>query len=98
MATFDIHQHGDDYLLNVQPDLLNGLNTAVMVPLLALKRAPEPMGRLNPILEIDGQRYSMVTQYMAATPLKRLGPVAGNLMMTHHDQIRSALDMVFLGF
>lgn len=98
MATFDIYRHGDGYVLDVQSDLLDGLNTALMVPLMPLEAAPKPMGRLNPVFDIGGRRYSMLTQYMAATPIKGLGPVAGNLKLAHYDQIRSALDMIFLGF
>lgn len=98
MATFDIHRHGDGYVLNVQSNLLDGLNTVLMVPLMPLEVAPKPMGRLNPVFDIGERRYSMVTQYMAATPMRGLGPVAGNLELAHYDQIRSALDMIFLGF
>lgn len=98
MATFDIHRAGDGYLLNVQTDLLDGLNTVLVVPLMPIERAPLPMGRLNPVFELAGKRYSMVTQYMASTPIRQLGPLSGNLKFSHYDKIKSALDMIFLGF
>lgn len=40
----------------------------------------------------------MVTQYMAATPMKALGRPVGNLKFTSYDQIKTAIDMIFLGF
>jgi toxin CcdB len=98
VATFDIHRSGDGYLLNVQSDLLDGLNTVLAVPLMPIERAPLPMGRLNPVIELAGDRYSMVTQYMASTPIRELGPLAGSLKFSHYDKIKSALDMIFLGF
>lgn len=98
MAIFDIYQYGEGYVLNVQSDLVHGLTTVLMVPLLPLEKAPKPMGRLNPIFELGGRRYSMVTQFMAATQLRGLGAPSGNLKLAHYDEIRSALDMIFLGF
>ena len=98
MSIFDIYQYGEGYVLNVQSDLVHGLTTGLMVPLLPLEKAPKPMGRLNPIFELGGRRYSMVTQFMAATQLRGLGAPSGNLKFAHYDEIRSALDMIFLGF
>lgn len=45
------------YLLNVQPDLLNGLTTRVVVPL----ATPETVGNkpaqyLNPVFVVDGRK------------------------------------------
>lgn len=98
MATFDIYRSDRGYLLDVQSDLLDGLNTVLIVPLVPLDVAPIPIGRLNPVLEIAGDRYSMVTQYMAATPIKALGRPVGNLKFASYDQIKAALDMILLGF
>ena len=54
MARFDVHAYpsGDGYLLDVQADLLDHLNTRVVVPLLAKATAPKPASRLNPVFEI----------------------------------------------
>lgn len=98
MATFDIYRRDRGYLLDVQSDLLDGLNTALIVPLVPLDIAPIPIARLNPIIEVAGERYSMVTQYMAATPIRALGRPVGNLKFSSYDQIKAALDMIFLGF
>jgi len=99
MARFDIFKLEDDagYVLDVQSDLLSGLNTRVVVPLIPGPSAPVPAQRLNPIFSIKGQELVMATQFMAAVPVKELRSPAGNLA-DWRDEITAALDMLFLGF
>jgi toxin CcdB len=99
MARFDVYENpaGMGYVLDVQSDLLSGLNTRIMVPLLPLDQAPRTAARLNPIFEIGQQRFAMVTQFMAAVPDADLGKRAGSLAPEGH-QIIDALDMIFSGF
>jgi toxin CcdB len=99
MARFDIYESpsGPGYLLDVQTDLLSGLNTRVVVPLLPLKSAPKPASRLNPIFDIRRARFAMVTQFMAAVPGSELARPAGSLATESH-RIVDALDMLFFGF
>ncbi|AJY52083.1 CcdB family protein [Halomonas sp. KO116] len=99
MARFDIFENkgGDGYLLDVQTDLLSGLNTRVVVPLLPKSSAPSPAQRLNPVFNIQGQEVVMATQYMAAVPEGELCFIAGSLA-EQQDEISAALDMLFLGF
>ncbi|TVS19338.1 MAG: plasmid maintenance protein CcdB, partial [Gammaproteobacteria bacterium] len=74
MARFDVFENegGAGYLLDVQSDLLSGLNTRVVVPLLPQFSAPSPAQRLNPVFSIEDQKLVMATQYMAAVPEKEL--------------------------
>lgn len=99
MARFDVFRNegGTGYLLDVQSDLLSGLNTRVVVPLLPRSFAPSPAQRLNPVFEVEGQAVLMATQFMAAVPVGELRAHAGSLA-GQHDEISSALDMLFLGF
>ncbi|AMQ88419.1 MULTISPECIES: CcdB family protein [Marinobacter] len=99
MARFDIFENKDGagYLLDVQSDLLSGLNTRVVVPLLPKSSAPSPAQRLNPVFNIEGQEVVMATQYMAAVPEGELRFGAGSLA-GQQDEISAALDMLFLGF
>lgn len=99
MARFDIFENKDGagYLLDVQSDLLSGLNTRVVVPLLPKSSAPSPAQRLNPVFNIEGQEVVMATQYMAAVPEGELRFGAGSLA-GQQVEISAALDMLFLGF
>jgi toxin CcdB len=67
------------------------------VPLRLPDAAPQPARRLNPVFEIDGRRYVMVTQFIAAVPAYELKWNAGDLSH-HRDRITAALDMLFQGF
>lgn len=99
MARFDIFRNdgGPGYLLDVQSDLLSGLNTRVVVPLLPKSSAPSPAQGLNPLFDVDGEEVLTATQYMAAVPESELRVGVGNLSERQHE-ISAALDMLFLGF
>lgn len=99
MARFDVfkNEKGAGYLLDVQSDLLEGLNTRVVVPLLLRSEAPKPAQYLNPLFTIDGEVVVMATQFMAAVPVGELKTVVGRLEK-RQQEISSALDMLFLGF
>ena len=97
MARHDVYLADGEYLLDVQSDILDGLNTRAVVPLMRPARAPKPARRLNPAFEIDGVRLLMVTQYLSAVPASILGAAAANLG-EHHGEITEALDMLFQGF
>ncbi|MER8525307.1 CcdB family protein [Mesorhizobium sp. M0814] len=99
MARYDFYQsaEGDGYLLDVQSDFLGRLDTKVVVPLMPANKAPVPGRRLNPIFTINGKDHVMVTQFMSALMTSEL-PVAEGNLSRHHDDIVSALDMLFQGF
>jgi toxin CcdB len=73
MARFDVYAHrgGAGFLLDVQADLVTQLNTRVVVPLLPQDAGPAPADRLNPVLEVQGAKVVMATQFMAAVPQSR---------------------------
>lgn len=99
MARFCIYRNpeGDGYLIDVQADLLSHLNTRVVVPLLPLDRAPKPADTLNPTVNIEGQAFSMVTQFMAAVPAQLLKEPLLTLE-PRRQEITAALDLLFQGF
>jgi toxin CcdB len=99
MARFDVYASpsGPSYILDVQADVLNGLNTRIVVPLLPLSHAPVPAKRLNPVFEIGSEPHVMVTQFMAAIPRSLLrGPVTS--LADQDSHIMTALDMALVGF
>ena len=103
MAQFDVYRNPSPetgaaipYLLDVQADLLDGLATRVVVPLV---RAAE-MGRratlLNPQLEVDGQEVVMSTAELAGVPARALGEKIASVASRRHEII-AALDFLFAG-
>ena len=99
MPQYDVFPNpsGGGYLLDVQSDLLHGLNVRAVVPLLPKDNAPIAASRLNPVFDIEGTALVMMTQYIAAVPASLLkAPVAE--LSASFDTITSALDMLFHGF
>jgi toxin CcdB len=98
MARFDVYLSGSTgLLLDVQTNLLAGLNTRVVVPLLPLDTAPKAAKRLNPIFDIENQPYLMAIQFMAAIPETELKQKIGSLI-EQQQEVSEALDMLFVGF
>ena len=99
MAKFDVYldPNGGGYLLDVQSDLLDGLNTRAVVPLRLPANAPKPARRLNPAFDLDGVPHLMVTQYIAAVPQIILKHPIDNLRH-HFAAITGAIDMLVQGF
>ena len=98
MARYDVRSGADGYLyVEVQADILDQLNTRVVIPLMPLDVAPVPAGRLNPIVMVAGVPLSLVTQYLAAVRASTLGPVVGSAAH-EQDKISLALDMLLKGY
>ena len=104
MARFDVypnpgpHARTTPFLLDVQTDLLSGLDSRV-VPLrsadqFAEVKIPE---RLMPTLDVNGTACLMETPKLAAVPQRVLKqPVAS--MADEQDRILAALDFLFQGY
>lgn len=99
MSKYDVYPNpaGEGFLLDVQTDLLSGLNTRVVVPLLPASVAPVPAARLNPSFDINGAPTVMVTQFLAAVPISVLkAPVTS--LEAEFERITIAIDMLIQGF
>ncbi|MBF0304349.1 MAG: CcdB family protein [Alphaproteobacteria bacterium] len=99
MARLDLFrlQGVDGYFLDVQADLMSGLATTVVVPLLPLDVAPQPANRLNPTFTIEGEHYVMVTQALASVQKRELGSPIGTLDRSREYDVTGALDMLLSG-
>lgn len=99
MARFDVFRNpdGPGFLLDVQANLLDHLNTRVVVPLLPLDSAPLPAKTLNPVFEVEGEPVSMVTQFLAAVPVQLLRSSVSSLE-GRRLEITAALDLLLQGF
>lgn len=99
MARYDVYtRNGEDQLLlDVQADHLGGLDTRLVVALRRPAAAPVPVRRLNPVFDIDGDTYVMVTQFATAVRVRDLGRRVGSLA-AEADAIRDAIDFLLVGF
>jgi toxin CcdB len=99
MARFSVYKNTDStgYLLDVQSDILSGLNTRVVVPLVHINNAPKRATYLNPVFEINDEHLVMLTQFVAAIPESELTERVTDLS-DFHSEILAALDMLFTGF
>ncbi len=81
MVKYDVYKNtdGEGLLLDLQSDLLDGMATRVVAPLIPQKSAPPPARRLNPVFLIDGAPYVLIIQSLAAVPLNLLTHAVGNL-------------------
>ncbi|WP_173983674.1 CcdB family protein [Magnetospirillum sp. SS-4] len=96
MAQFDLYPSDGGLLLDVQSDILDGLETRMIVPLLPLAELARPAQRLNPVFMIGDSRYVMAPQFMASAPLSELTTKVGSLSHEHFV-IKAAINMVFDG-
>lgn len=102
MAQFDVYPNpaggmGDavPYVLDVQDDQLAGVPTRIVVPL-ARPDGFQALRRLNPLVEVDGERLAVMTHLMAAVPRDVLRGRVASLESRRND-IVAALDFLFTG-
>lgn len=99
MAQFDVRRvrESDVLALELQTNLLDGLNTRLVAPLVPRDEIGPFVERLNPTFEIDHTAYVMLTQHMAAVPTHELADTICNLSR-HRETITSATEFLFQGF
>ncbi|MDP2785962.1 MAG: CcdB family protein [Sulfurimicrobium sp.] len=105
MARFEVFRnsgpHADNvpYLLDVQSDLLHGLDTRIVIPLRRRDRFPVSQipQRLTPVFEIEGVDCMLETPKLAAVPLRLLKQPVKSLAV-EQAAITGALDFLFQGF
>jgi toxin CcdB len=84
-------------LLDVQSDLLEPLNTRVVVPLsLRATAKTRQMAVLTPKLPVAGKEYVMVTPQLAGIAVRELGAIVDTLS-SERAKIISALDLLITG-
>lgn len=101
MAQFDIYKNNNlesapefPYLLDIQSDILSGLETRVVIPLSTNIKA---IKHLNPEFEIDKKIYVLITQDLAGVHKSVLGEKCGSLQESR-SEIISAIDFMVSGF
>jgi toxin CcdB len=104
VAQFSVHKNKNaktraafPFLVNVQSDLLTGLRTRVVIPL--IKQATigkKPIKDLTPVVDMDGHKYVMLTPQLAGIALSELGAEVGSVASSR-DEIIAALDFLVTG-
>lgn len=105
MPCFDVYRHAGPgsvdtpYLMDVQADLLDVLDTRMVVPLrrrdrLAIARVPPD---LMPMFDIEGVAFVLEMPKLAAVPARLLKRRVCSLA-EHRAQITAALDFLFQGY
>jgi toxin CcdB len=105
MARFDVyanpgsHAATTPYLLDVQSDLLDGLDTRMVIPLRRLDAFPNVKlsTRLTPMLTVNDDDLLLETPKMAAVP-KRILKTPITSLASEQVQISTALDFLFQGY
>lgn len=84
-------------LLDIQTNLLDALQTTVVVPLKKLdKNKDKVFTQLTPTFTIEGTEYLMLTPQLAGIQRKELGKAITNIEYVRTD-ILNALDFLFTG-
>lgn len=104
MAQFDVYRNpsesarrGMPYVVNIQSDLLNGLQTRLTIPLGIDKSLSGNAPRnLSPVLKFDGQTLFALPQFTVAFRERDLGRSVGSLAEQSSD-IVAALDALISG-
>jgi toxin CcdB len=105
MARFDVyanpgsHAGTTPYLLDVQSDLLDALESRMVVPLRSLRHFPPVKlpSRLTPVFSIRGEDCLLETPKMGAVPMRVLKSPVASLADSQAD-ITAALDFLFHGY
>jgi toxin CcdB len=86
------------YLVDVQSDLLDQLQTRVVIPLTRVAGlAKKPLSHLTPTLTFNGEAYVLMTPQLAGVARTELGAPAGSLAAQRHA-IVAAMAFLLTGF
>jgi toxin CcdB len=84
------------YLINLQSDLVSGLTSMVVAPLVPHAKMTGAR-RMNPIVRVDDHEFWLATHEMFAIDRRMLGGTIANLS-GDRDAVIAALDLVLTGF
>ncbi|TAG06127.1 MAG: plasmid maintenance protein CcdB [Betaproteobacteria bacterium] len=102
MAQFDVYRLPRDFLpfthaVNMQSDLVTDIPTRACIPLAPVSKAHVPATRLNPTIDVDGEKMFVMTQHIEALPVDLLKkPVIS--VGVERFALTSALDFLFQGY
>ncbi|MCV6606777.1 MAG: CcdB family protein [Campylobacterales bacterium] len=83
------------YLLDIQSDLMENLATRIVVPL--SKDVKKPLKILNPVFEIENEKYIGLFDELSSYPKDLLEEKVGDLSESR-DEILKAYDFLIQGY
>ena len=98
MARFSVHPlvAKKGLVLCVQSDLLDNLSSRMVIPLVPVAEAHKPFQKLNPVFDIDGEKFVLYTEQLTAVDRNKLKPATASLE-DHHHEIVQAIDFLLEG-
>lgn len=103
MAQFVVYANGNPgsskrvpYVLDLQSDLIDGLGSRLVAPLIPAARAKHAIGRLMPTFIVDGKPMVMDTAQIASVPQRVIGGRVEDLS-SERAAILGALDLLVSG-
>ena len=89
--------HVYPYLLDVQSDIIGELATRMVIPLFPLAAfTGRPAQRLNPVVIVEGDKYLVMTQDMAAVRQAQLGEEVSDVLESR-QLVKDAIDFLLDG-
>lgn len=86
------------YLLDIQSDIIGDLHTRLVIPLFPLsKYTSVPAKRLNPVMNVEGRDYLVMTHEMASIRSSQLGAEVVDAH-SYRQPVKDALDFLLDGF
>lgn len=91
------NREGVPFLISIQHAVANVLETRLAVPLIPAKRRQGLMGKVEPLVSVDGEPYVAMVSQMRAIPLADFGEVRASAK--DQDQaLTNALDFLVTGY
>jgi toxin CcdB len=85
-------------LVDVQSDLLEDLQTRVVIPLAKVSAlSKNPLSQLTPVFKLEDEAYVLLTPQLAGVARTELGTMGGSLA-EQRDAILAALDFLVTGY
>jgi toxin CcdB len=103
VAQFDLHKNPNPaarkhapYLVNLQSDHLDHIATRLCAPVKSIRISSKPIAGLMPEIEIDGERFLVFMQEIAAVPAAVLGQRSASAAR-YRFQLIAAIDLLVSG-
>ena len=87
---------GSQPVVVLQHDHVTDIPTRIVAPLI-VEGKMKRLTRLHPVVIHEGQRMIVAVDLAAAVPANLIGPMEGSAEHLQ-DEIKAALDLLFLGF